>query len=233
MNEDRKRQLALGFPAERRCTFGNFEAGPNLELVTELGARARSDGFSALWLTGESASGKSHLLQGACHAAVAAGRSAVYLPQRLMGGGPNVLEGVAEFGLVAIDDLDGWLGERRWEEALLAVYQRLFQRGGSLLLASVYGPLELDVGLADLASRLRAAAVYRIRPLDDADRVRVIEHLATQRGIELSDEVINFILRRAPRRIDALIATFDLLDRSALAQQRPLTIPLAKEVLGL
>ena len=233
MNEDRKRQLALGFPVDRRCTLANFEAGPNLELVTELGARARSDGFSALWLTGESASGKSHLLQGACHAAVGAGRSAVYLPQHLMGGGANVLEGVAEFGLVAIDDLDGWLGERRWEEALLAIYQRLFQRGGSLLLASVHRPLEVNVGLADLASRLRAAAVYAIRPLDDVDRARAIEHLAAQRGIELSDDVVNFILRRAPRRMDDLIATFDRLDRSALAQQRPLTIPLAKEVLGL
>ncbi|MCX7064169.1 MAG: DnaA/Hda family protein [Proteobacteria bacterium] len=193
MNEDRKRQLALGFPVDRRCTLANFEAGPNLELVTELGARARS----------------------------------------LMGGGANVLEGVAEFGLVAIDDLDGWLGERRWEEALLAIYQRLFQRGGSLLLASVHRPLEVNVGLADLASRLRAAAVYAIRPLDDVDRAHAIEHLAARRGIELSDDVANFILRRAPRRMDDLIATFDRLDRSSLAQQRPLTIPLAKEVLGL
>jgi DnaA family protein len=233
VNDDRKRQLALGFSVERGCTLVNFEAGPNLELVSELGARARSDGFGALWLTGEPGSGKSHLLQGACHAAVAVGRSAVYLPQHLMVGGPNVLEGVAEFGLVAIDDLDGWLGERRWEEALLAVYQRLFHRGGNLLLASVHRPLEVNMGLADLASRLRAAAVYAIRPLDDVDRAHAIERLAEQRGIELGDEVVNFILRRAPRRMDELIATFDRLDRSALAQQRPLTIPLAKEVLGL
>lgn len=233
MIEDRKRQLALGFPAERGCTLVNFEAGPNLELVAELAALARSNGFSALWLTGESASGKSHLLHGACHAAVAAGRTAAYLPQHLMAGGPDVLDGVAEFGLVAIDDLDGWLGERRWEEALLAVYQGLLERGGSLLVASVHAPLDLNVGLPDLASRLRAAAVYRIRPLDDADRARVIERLAAQRGIELGAEVVGFILRRAPRRIDELIAAFDRLDRSALAQQRPLTIPLAKEVLGL
>jgi DnaA family protein len=89
------------------------------------------------------------------------------------------------------------------------------------------------MGLADLASRLRAAAVYAIRPLDDVDRARAIERLAEQRGIELGDEVVNFILRRAPRRMNELIATFDRLDRSALAQQRPLTIPLAKEVLGL
>jgi hypothetical protein len=33
--------------------------------------------------------------------------------------------------------------------------------------------------------------------------------------------------------MDELIATFERLDRGALAQQRRLTIPLAKDVLGL
>ncbi len=89
------------------------------------------------------------------------------------------------------------------------------------------------MGLPDLASRLRAAQVFGVRALDDTDRARAIERLAAQRGLELGPDVVNFILRRAPRRMDRLIATFDALDRGALAQQRRLTIPLAKEVLGL
>ena len=233
MNADRSRQLALKFPLERRCTLANFEPGQNAELIAALGQCGRTGRFSARWLVGDAGCGKSHLLQGACHAAVAAGLAAAYLPKQVMEGGPSALDGLERFGVVAIDDLECWVSQRPWEDALLGLYQELFKHGGSLLLASARRPLDLAVGLPDLASRLRAAQVFGIRALDDADRARAIERLAAQRGLELGPDVANFILRRAPRRMDQLIATFDALDRGALAQQRRLTIPLAKEVLGL
>ncbi len=226
-------QLALRFPSERRCTLDNFEVGPNAELVAEIDRRARANEFAVLWLVGEPGSGKSHLLQGACHAAVSAAGAAAYLPSRLMAGGVDVLDGLDEFDLVAVDDVDRWVGSREWEEALLHLYQQLLKRGATLLFASTFGPLQLGMQLADLASRLRASQVFAIRQLDDADRALAIEHLAAQRGLELGADVVSFILRRAPRRMDELIATFDRLDRGALAQQRRLTIPLAKDVLGL
>ncbi len=238
MNDDHTSQstsqLALAFSSERRCTLANFETGPNEELVAALTRREwTARRFSAMWLLGDRGSGKSHLLQAACHAAVAAGTTAAYLPPRLMAGGADVLGGLGEFGLVAIDDLECWIGERSMEEALMHVYQQLFANGGSLLLASRYRPLDVAVALADLASRLRAAHVFAIRPLDDTHRARAIEHLAAQRGLEIGADVVGFILRRAPRRMDQLIDAFDRLDRGALAQQRRLTIPLAKDVLGL
>jgi len=232
-NDERMQQLVLKFASERRCTLDDFEAGPNRELVAEIGRRARGSEFAVLWLVGESGSGKSHLLQGACHAAVAATRAAAYLPSRLMAGGVQVLDGLGEFGLVALDDADRWIGAQQWEEALVHLYQQLSARGATLLLASAHGPLELEFRLADLASRLRASQVFAIRPLDDADRAHAIEQLAAQRGLELGADVMSFILRRAPRRMDELIAAFERLDRGALAQQRRLTIPLAKDVLGL
>jgi DnaA family protein len=233
VNEERMRQLVLKFAGERRCTLGDFEAGPNQELVAEIGRRARGSEFGVLWLVGESGAGKSHLLQGACHAAVDANRAAAYLPSGVMAGGIEVLDGLGAFGLVALDDADRWIGAQLWEEALLHLYQQLSARGATLLLASSRGPLELEFRLADLASRLRGSLVFAIRPLEDADRAHAIERLAAQRGLELGADVMSFILRRAPRRMDALIAAFERLDRGALTQQRRLTIPLAKDVLGL
>jgi DnaA-homolog protein len=233
VSNNRKRQLALKFPAQRRCTLASFEAGPNRELVEALTAVGQSNRFTALWLAGDAGAGKSHLLQGACHSAVAAGVTAAYLPQDVRAAGPQVLEGLGEFGVVAIDDFDRWIGERVWEEALLGLYQQLFDRRGTLLLACARAPADLDIGLADLASRARAAHVFRLRPLEDADRARAIERLAAQRGLELGADVSAFILRRVPRRMDELLAVFERLDRGALAQQRRLTIPLVKELLSL
>ena len=234
MSLERKRQLALRFPTEQRCTLENFEAGPNTELVAELARSGTNAGaFTALWLVGESGAGKSHLLHGACHAADAAGAAVAYLPPGVMVGGLDALDGLDEFDVIAIDDLERWVGERAWEEALLNLYQALARRGGRLLVASRRLPRDVAFALADFASRLRAAQVFVIGALGDADRARAIERLAAQRGLEIGADVVTFLLRRAPRRMDALIDAFDRLDRGAWAQQRRITVPLAKDVLGL
>jgi DnaA family protein len=232
VSDDRRRQLALKFPAPQRCTLANFEAGPNGEIVDALG-KCGHGAFAALWLVGETGAGKSHLLRGTCHAAVAAGLTAAYLPLDVRAAGTDVFDGLEAFAVVAIDDTERWLGHRLWEEALLGLYQRLFDRRSALLFASTLTPGDLDVGLPDLASRLRAAQVYTLRPLADTDRARAIERLAAERGLELSGDVVAFILRRVPRRMDELLGIFERLDRGALAQQRRVTIPLVKEVLGL
>jgi len=233
VSDERRRQLALKFPAPQRCTLANFEAGPNAEIVAALRNCGHAGAFVALWLTGETGAGKSHLLQGSCRAAVDAGLTAAYLPYDVRAAGIEVFEGLGDYAVVAIDDIDRWLGQRPWDEALLGLYQRLFDRRGALLFASTRTPADLSDVLPDLASRLRAAELYALRPLADGDRVRVIERLCAQRGLELSPEVVAFILRRLPRRMDELLAIFERIDRGALAQQRRITIPLVKEVLGL
>jgi DnaA family protein len=229
----RGRQLALRFPAHEQCTLTNYVAGANAETVDALARCGGSGSFAALWLVGNEGDGKSHLLQGACHAAAGRGVAAAYLPQTLRGVGVEVLDGLGELGLVAIDDVAIWLGELRMEEALLALYQQLFGRGATLLLAATRAPAELDWVLPDLASRMRAAQVHRLQPLTDSERAHALKHWAAQRGLEFGDDVLEFVLRRLPRRMDVLRDAFQQLDSGALAQQRRLTVPLVKELLRL
>jgi DnaA family protein len=55
---------------------------------------------------------------------------------------------------------------------------------------------------------------------------------AEQRGYRLGDNVVEYWLRRGPRGIDQLLADLDRLDQATLEQQRLLTVPLLKSVLG-
>ena len=57
-NEERMRQLVLKFAGERRCTLGDFEAGPNQELVAEIGRRARGSEFGVVWPDGRYAAAR-------------------------------------------------------------------------------------------------------------------------------------------------------------------------------
>ena len=82
-----------------------------------------------------------------------------------------------------------------------------------------------------MRTRLAWGLVYQLAPLADADKARHLKAAAARRGLALPDEVVAFLMSRLPRDLDSLNALLDRLDRHSLARQRPLTVPLVKEVL--
>lgn len=225
-------QLALRFPPRRRCTLSEFEPGANTELMYRLAAPATRGCFTCTWITGGEGTGKSHLLQAACAAVNDAGGSAAYLPADLAGAGPKVLEGLANLDRIAVDDMTNWLGSRELEAALLGLYQGLLAGQASLVVASTVSPAAATFALDDLASRMRAAQIHRIGPLDDEDRARLLMRAAAHRGMELTTDVADYVLKHASRSTPSLLALVDRLDSATLSRKRRLTVALAREVLG-
>jgi DnaA-homolog protein len=228
----RERQLTLRFPPRRPFQLDDFVTGSNLELTARLRGLS-SAAFQAIWITGGPCSGKSHLLQGACHAVAARHALVAYLPGRELQGSPDCFNGLDSFSLVAIDDLDALCGDRRVEETLLALYHGLAAAGGSLLIAADETPLAQRFVLADLASRLRAAQCFGIRPLTDDEKMEVARRYAGRGGLELPPDALRFLMQRGQRQLADLLALVDRLDEAALAAQRRVTVPFVKAVLGL
>ena len=93
-------------------------------------------------------------------------------------------------------------------------------------------PAELPLApLPDLRTRLAACAVFGLKPLADADLRALLQKRARRRGLELPDEVAEFLLRRLPRDVPSLLAALDTLDRNSLSAQRRLTIPFVQQAL--
>ncbi len=210
----------------------NFHVGRNIELADRVRALAAGGAGPGLWLWGEPGCGRSHLLQAACHAAEEQGRPAAYLPLARLPRDPAVLEGLAG-RLVALDDVDAWLGEREAEAALMALYQAQLQAGRGLLMSAAGSAQRLSFALADLASRCRALPGFRVAPPDDEGLKRILAHHAHRQGLVLSDDVLDYWLHRAPRSLPVLLRQLALLDGRSLAEQRRITIPLIKDVLAL
>jgi DnaA family protein len=69
--------------------------------------------------------------------------------------------------------------------------------------------------------------------LNDAEKAQVLLRLAEETGFHLPDEVLAFLLDRAPREIGALIRVLNRLAEESLKAQRRMTIPFLKRVLGI
>jgi DnaA family protein len=226
-------QLPLGLALRDSARFDGYYAGPNREAVDSLRRAATGQGEALVYLAGQPGTGKTHLLQSACHHAAGSGRSSSYLPvPQVFQLSPEVLEGLEQMDLVCLDDVQCIAGDSLWERALFDLFNRLREAGGTLVVAAEQRADRCGFGLPDLASRLGWGVTYVLRLLDDAGMLAALARRAAGRGLELPEETASFLLRRIPRDPATVFDLLDRLDSAAMIEQRRLTIPFVKSVLA-
>lgn len=220
-------QLPLAITWRDQATFANFHSAYNAQLVESL--RAGNEQLTFLW--GEEGCGKSHLLQAVCQDS---GKDTpVYLPvDELLELQPAVLESMESMNPICIDDVQLVAGKKEWEEALFHLFNRVRDLAKRMIVSANAPPNNLNLQLPDLATRLGWGAVYQVKPLNDEGKKSVLQQRATNRGLQLPDEVIEFVLRRSVRDTNSLFELLDRLDVASLVEQRKLTIPFVKQYLS-
>jgi DnaA-homolog protein len=228
-------QLALAIHLNLQATLADFCWGANQLLQQQLESSLLHDDERFLYLWGDAGSGKSHLLQGCCHAMSSNNKSAAYLPLALLKEwGPESIEGMEEQALIALDDIDAIASDSAWEEAIFHLYNRVRDNGKTILLiAGKNAPSATSIQLADLRSRLTWGLVFQIHELSDELKITTLQQHAHERGFELSDSVALFLLNRCARSMHALYQLLDKLDEASLAAQRKITVPFVKSILGI
>ncbi|GGE71705.1 DnaA regulatory inactivator Hda [Streptosporangium jomthongense] len=226
-------QLVLGVRLRDDARFDNFHGDRNREAALRFqSVLSGADELPVVVVCGDSDTGKSHLLQAACHRAEALGNTAVCISiAELEPFGPEALAGLDAMDIVALDDLDRIAGRADWEEAVFHLYNRLHDGGHTLIVSLSEVPASLPFTLPDLASRLRQGVTVQLGIYRDADRQKILMARAERRGLTMTDEVAGFIMRRAPRRLGELLGILDTLDENSLQAQRRLTIPFVKTVM--
>ena len=221
-----KTQLALHFRLDKAATFDNFLVAANATAIAAL--RDAREPFVHIW--GESATGKSHLLQAVCHAAGHDGHNAVYLPLAEPELSPAMLVDLEQAAqVICIDDVHCIAGRRDWEHGLFHLFNRARESHTRLLTAAQMAPPAMPLELADLKSRLGWGPTFRLKSLSDEDKFAALRMRAEARGMHLSEEVGRFLLNHASRDLHNLFTLLERLDEASLREQRRLTIPFVRQ----
>jgi DnaA-homolog protein len=225
--------LAIRWPAQQG--FDDYLTGDNGAAVHLL--RAAADEAHADWvfISGTTASGKTHLLIAACAAASEQGRRAQYISLALIPQDSAPADAIRALGgsdLLAIDDLDAIVGQASAEHALFDLYNRCKVEKSTLLFAARQPPAQAGLGLPDLVSRLSACAQAVLKPLDEDGRREVLIQRATARGLTLDAAVLDWLFVHHARDLRSLTELFERIDKAALAAQRRVTLPFLRGLLG-
>jgi chromosomal replication initiation ATPase DnaA len=213
-------QLILDFGHRPAFGAADFLVAPsNAEAVTWLD-RWPDWPSPALAIYGPPGCGKTHL------ARVFAARSAA----RLVTAESLVIERLPEILATArafvVDDAD-----RAPARAMLHLYNLLAERGGHLLVASRDPPARWKVTLDDLHSRLAAAPAVAVSAPDDALLAALLVKLFADRQVEVSEDVVLYLVTRMERSFEAARQMVADLDTAALAERRSITVKFASAVL--
>ena len=117
------------------------------------------------------------------------------------------------------------------QQALFIAINEARDGGPGVLAAGDKPPAQLALR-ADLSTRLAWGLVYQLAPLGDEDKARHLKTVAAERGLQLSDDIVGYLLTRLPRDMASLQSVVEVLDRYSLMRKRPLTLPLVREALA-
>jgi len=196
-------QLPLGISTAAEPAFDNFVAGRNAEALARVRELAQGTLRERIvYLWGEVGSGRTHLLR-----ATARGNAS----------------------LVVADDVH--LLDAAGQHALFVAINDARDGGPAVLAAGDVPPAQL-VLREDLRTRLAWGLVYHLIPLGDEDKAKHLKAVAATRGLQLSDDIVGYLLTRLPRDMASLQSIMEVLDRYSLMRKRPLTLPLVREALA-
>jgi DnaA-homolog protein len=220
------KQLVLDIGLETGPSLANFFAGSNEAALRHLQVWAASPTRSPvpIYLWGEGASGKSHLLKAAAEALRVHGETVGWMDSDTL----NPPDYDEAWRLVLLDDVQRYTAEQQHMAFNWFVNAQSHQC--SVMAAGEFAPVNLKLR-EDLRTRLGWGHVFHLQVLTEPERRAVLRQEADARGVFLSDEVMDFMLTRFSRDLGSLMQLLEQLDQYALQSQRHVTVPLIKAMM--
>jgi DnaA family protein len=224
------KQIALDIGLTAGPSLANFFAGPNQAALQHLHMWAKNDKRSPVptYVWGESGSGKTHLLRAVQAALREQGCPAGWIDASVSD--PSAFD--EAWRVVILDDVHLYTAVQ--QQAAFNWFVNATTPGDGqqrwVLAAGQVPPSDLALR-EDLRTRLGWGHIFQLQVLSESERRAVLRQHADERGIFLSDEVMDFMLNRFSRDLSSLIQLLDQLDGYALQTQRAITIPLIKAML--
>ena len=213
--------MAIGDPPAR--SFDNFVAGGNALALDHL-QRLRAPAMP-VYLWAASGAGKTHLLQALADRVQRHGGRVSWFD--LAAAQPWVFD--ERCSLIVLDDCDRF--DAAQQHAAFALFVEAATHETLIAAAGRLPPIDLPLR-DDLRSRLGWGHVFAVEALVEQEARAALRREADQRSVFLSDDVMDYVLKRFSRNLKDLMTQIDRLDEFSRATKRPITVPLLKQMIA-
>ena len=221
-----------------KYTFESFIVGSSNQLAhaAALGvAENPGDGYNPLYIYGKSGLGKTHLLQAIGHFALENDMNVMYVraeeyTNQLMSAlrekkTEEFRNRYRSVDMLLIDDVQFFSGKTQTEENFFHTFDELHNGGHQIAITSDRSPRSIPSLQGRLRSRLEWGLVTDIKAPDFDTRMSILQAKAGQQGVEVSDDVLEYIALQVKQSIRELegslnrVIAYARLVRSILTQE--------------
>ena len=176
-------------------------------------------------VVGPSFSGKTHLAY-----LWAKLSQATFLTEEILQQLPNTMS-IEPGTCWVIDGIESLL--ERHQKTLFHLFNLIKENQGFLLITAHTAPKQWPLTLKDLASRLMSLPVVEIKEPDDTLFMAILMKGFSDHQLKIDPKVLDFITTHVDRSFTMAKRIVEDLNAITLQQRLPLTIPVAKRVLGI
>lgn len=227
-----------------KYTFEQFIVGASNRLAHAASlavAEMPAEAYNPLFLYGGVGLGKTHLLQAIAHFALSKSKHITYTTSETF---TNDLinairtqstdlfrEKYRNTDFLLIDDIQFIAGKESTQEEFFHTFNALHSSGSQIVLSSDRPPKAITTLEDRLRSRFEWGLQADIQPPDLETRIAILRFKSEVGGSRVSDDVVEFIARRAQSNIRELEGALNkVIAHSALTRQ-PISLDLAKDAL--
>jgi chromosomal replication initiator protein len=232
-----------------RYTFDNFIKGDSNQLARAAALAAANNpgktSFNPLVIYGGVGLGKTHLIQAIGHQAlihlpnakivyVSSDKFTVDFVDSIERGKVNEFSNFYRgVDVLMLDDIQFFGGKEKTQETFFHIFNVLHQLGKQIVLSCDRPPKEIKGVEERLISRFHWGLTADIQPPDLETRIAILKKKSTDDGIQLFDDVIEFIASNVTSNIRELEGCLiSLLAKSSL-ENREINIDLAREAIKI
>jgi DnaA family protein len=218
-------QIPISFGFYTKKTFSNYIVGNNLDLYTSLLNVTKEKQLILIY--GAKASGKSHICEALSH---------LDLGHYLNINENTQLDNINchdQYDLIIIDNLDKIILKNHSEEKIFSLINNQILNNNSAVVTSTKDIDKCNLKLNDLSSRLISDKIFNIKDLNDEEKIEIMMSYCSDRGLEVSEKVLNYIINNCSRDLYFLCAFIKTLDHASLSMKRRVTIPFIKKAISL
>ncbi len=133
--------------------------------------------------------------------------------------------------VLIIDDIQFWANKApRTQEAFFHIFNTLHQAGKQIIITSDKAPSELQGLETRLTSRLKWGLAAELLPPDVETRMRILRQKLTNDGVEMPDEVIEYIAYNISTNVRELEGALISLVAQSSLNHRDITLDLARQM---
>jgi len=227
-------------------TFDNFVVGPSNRLAhASCVAISQSLGatYNPLFLYGSSGLGKTHLLHAVCHQVRRAAGGVVIELLTCEDFVNRFIRAIEEGNqawfqsqfrgadLLVIDDIQFLSDREHSQEEFFHTFNALYNNGKQIILSADSPPTEIPALEARLVSRFNWGLVARIDPPSFETRVAILQKKADLRGVDITDEVAEYVARHVQANIRELEGALTTIYALAMTERQSISLALAQRAM--